>query len=381
MEGKAVTPSRIVVTGAGGLLGRHAAIRLHAMICAARFRGDSPTVELIALDRRDFSDHDVLRQAVGGAHAILHFAGVNRGADDEVEAGNANIAEALRLACEEAGSAPHVVYANSVHAGRDTPYGRGKARAGRILSGVGPYTDLVLPHIFGEGARPFYNNVTATMIAKLLVGEASELAPDGRVGLVHAGAAAQMAIDAALQGRVGRIDPKPHPMSVPNLWNKLTAFHEAYEAGVYPDLADPFDRDLFNAYRAATYPSGWPRPMRLNTDPRGTLFEAVKGGGGGQTFLSTTAPGITRGDHFHLHKVERFLVVQGDAVIRMRPVLGGRIHEYHVSGERPAAVDMPTLWTHSIENVGEGELLTLFWTHDLFDPASPDTYADSVLPQ
>ena len=119
--------------------------------------------------------------------------------------------------------------------------------------------------------------------------------------------------------------------------------------------------------------------MHLNSDHRGVLFEAVKSQSGGQTFLSTTGPGITRGDHFHLHKVERFLVLQGEAVIRIRKVLTDTVHEFQVSGEKPAAVDMPTLHTHSIENVGSKPLLTLFWTHDLFDPENPDTYADTVL--
>ena len=119
--------------------------------------------------------------------------------------------------------------------------------------------------------------------------------------------------------------------------------------------------------------------LKLNTDPRGTLFEAAKGGGGGQTFLSWTHPGVTRGNHFHLGKVERFLVLEGEAVIRIRRVLDDRLWEYTVSGAAPAAIDMPPLHTHSIENVGAGPLLTLFWTHDIFDPAAPDTYADPVL--
>ncbi len=109
------------------------------------------------------------------------------------------------------------------------------------------------------------------------------------------------------------------------------------------------------------------------------LFEAVKGGGGGQTFLSWTEPGVTRGDHFHLSKVERFLVLEGEAVIRIRRVLGKEVWEYRVDGRVPAAVDMPTLHTHSIENVGARPLLTLFWTHDIFEPSAPDTYADPVL--
>ena len=102
-------------------------------------------------------------------------------------------------------------------------------------------------------------------------------------------------------------------------------------------------------------------------------------GGGGQTFLSWTEPGVTRGDHFHLGKVERFLVVEGEAMIRIRRVLGEEVWEYKVSGDVPAPVDMPVLHTHSIENSGDGRLLTLFWTQEIFDPAAPDTYADPVL--
>ena len=107
----------------------------------------------------------------------------------------------------------------------------------------------------------------------------------------------------------------------------------------------------------------------------------MKGGSGGQTFLSTTRPGITRGDHFHLHKVERFLVVKGEAIIRIRKVLTDTVWEYRVSGENPAPVDMPSLHTHSIENVGDVELITAFWTNEMFDPNNPDTYADKVVKQ
>ena len=370
---------KVVVTGAGGLLGRHAATRLHALNCAARFRGEAAPVELAALDRAAFSDPARLREAVRGADAVLHFAGINRGEDEAVEAGNPAIATALVDACEAADATPHVVYANSTHAAGDTPYGRGKARAAAVLGDALPLTDLVLPHIFGEGARPRYNNVTATLIETLHEGGAPSLNPEGRVSLLHAGEAAQVAIDAATDRHVGSLAPAGRPLRVTELWERLSAFHDAYRRNVYPDLSDPFDRDLFNAYRTPTYPNGWPRPLKLNTDARGTLFEAVKGGGGGQTFLSTTKPGVTRGDHFHLHKVERFLVVEGEAIIRIRRVLGDEVWSYRVSGGAPAPVDMPTLHAHSIENVGEGPLLTLFWTHDLFDPAAPDTYADEVL--
>jgi len=371
---------KIVVTGAGGLIGWHATVRLHARNCAARFKGEPAPFDLVRLDHAAFCDRTRLREAVAGADAVLRFAGINRAPDDEVEHANPAIAEALRAACREAGARPHVVYANSTHAAGDTPYGRGKRRAGELLAaGAGGYTNLILPHIFGECARPYYNNVTATFIDQVIKGENPSVNPDGKVHLLHAGAAAQQAIDAALAGTTGEITPLPRPIAVPELLETIRSFHAAYEANVFPDLRDPFDLALFNSYRAALYPGGFPRPLKLNTDARGVLFEAAKGGGGGQTFLSWTEPEVTRGNHFHLSKVERFLVLEGEAVIRIRRVPGGPVWEYPVSGEAPAAVDMPTLHTHSIENTGKRRLLTLFWTHDMFNPAAPDTYADPVL--
>jgi UDP-2-acetamido-2,6-beta-L-arabino-hexul-4-ose reductase len=372
---------RVLITGAGGLIGWHAHARLHAANCAARFKGQAVPYDIVALDHAHFDDDAALQQALQGADAVLHFAGVNRGTEAEVEAANPAIATRLVAMCKAAGASPHIVYANSTHAVTDTPYGRSKRIAAEVLAAFAPrFTDLILPHIFGEGARPFYNNVTATLIRQILDGATPTVNPDGRVQLLHAGAAAQAAIDAVLSGHAGVLQPTPRPMAVPDLLAKLQGFHAQYQANIYPAFADDFDVALFNSYRAATYPAGWPRPLRLNTDARGTLFEAAKGGSGGQTFLSTTKPGVTRGDHFHLHKVERFLVVQGQATIRIRKVLTGEVWTYQVSGDAPAPVDMPTLHTHSIENTGTGDLLTLFWTHDQFDPANPDTYADKVQP-
>ncbi|WP_288987699.1 NAD-dependent epimerase/dehydratase family protein, partial [uncultured Sphingopyxis sp.] len=181
---------KIAVTGAGGLLGWHAAARLHAVNCAARFRGDAAPYELALLDHAAFEDSDRLAAAVDGAAAVLHFAGVNRGAEAEVEAANPAIAQQLVDACRRAGSTPHILYANSIHAGSDTFYGRSKRIAGEILAGAeGTYSEMMLPHIFGECARPYYNNVTATLIDQIWKGEQPTINPEGRVSLFHAGAA------------------------------------------------------------------------------------------------------------------------------------------------------------------------------------------------
>ena len=371
---------KIAVTGARGLLGWHAAGRMHATVCAARFRGEEPPHEVVTIDRQTFSDPTALAAALEGVEAVLHFAGVNRGSEDEVERGNPAIAEALIEGCKAAGVNPHIVYANSIHGERDTFYGRSKRLAGEALAAFATrYTDLILPHIFGECAKPYYNNVTATLIDQIWQGEEPTINPDGRVQLLHAGEAAQLAIDAAIHGRTGRIAPEGRDIAINELCDKLVQFHTLYTANVFPDLSDPFDLALFNSYRTAGFPRHYPRMLKVSEDSRGVLFESAKGGNSAQSFLSTTRPGQKRGDHFHLSLVERFLVVHGEAVIRVRRVLTDEVHEFAVSGDAPAAIDMPPLHTHNIENQSDGEVVTFFWAHRQFDPQNPDTYADPVL--
>lgn len=371
---------KIVVTGAGGLLGWHSAGRLHAANCAARYKGNPLPYDLVTLDHATFADPAALAEAVRGADAVLHFAGVNRGEEAEVEAANPTIARALIAACQASGSDPHIIYANSTHSRHDTFYGRSKRIAGEVLAaGVSRYTSLILPHIFGETARPYYNNVTATLIDQLWKGETPTINPEGRVELLHAGEAARIAIAAALDGTTGEIAPAGRAMAITDLYAKLTGFHASYQADIFPDLSDPFDLALFNSYRTGGYPAYYPKAMRPNTDARGTLFETAKGLGASQSFMSTTHPGKLRGDHFHTDLVERFLVVSGKATIRIRKVLTNEVQCFDVDGDHPVAIDMPPLHTHHIENSSDAPVVTFFWSHRLFDPADPDTFADPVI--
>jgi UDP-2-acetamido-2,6-beta-L-arabino-hexul-4-ose reductase len=180
---------------------------------------------------------------------------------------------------------------------------------------------------------------------------------------------------------------KPHPgerrleghaMRVSELLRRLENLSGSYAAHLVPGLAAPIDLQLFNAYRSYLFPQAYPVSLELHSDPRGTLFEAVKSVGGGQTFLSTTRPGITRGNHYHRAKVERFLVVQGTATIRVRRLFDESASVFTVSGDTPQYVDMPALHTHNITNTGTDDVMTLFWANEVFDPACPDTYAEMV---
>ena len=332
------------------------------------------------LDHAAFCDSERLAVALEGADAILHFAGVNRGTADEVAGANQAIAHTLAEAVRQSSGRPHIVYANSTHSRTDSSYGRSKRLAGQILEGVsGAWTNLILPHIFGECARPYYNNVTATLIDKLWLGEKPSINPGGRVNLLHAGAAAELAIEAALAGLDEIIEPVGRSLSVMELYELLTSFHQAYHANTFPDLSDTFDLALFNSYRTGGFPGHFPLRAHCHRDARGALFETAKASGPSQTFVSSTLPGQTRGDHFHIDLVERFMVLHGSATIRVRKVLTDEVQVFEVSDDQPVAIDMPPLHTHHIENTSDSDVITFFWSHRHFDQAHPDTYADRVL--
>lgn len=361
---------RIVVTGADGFLGWHTRVRLRALT-------DHEVVPV------EVANWDNLAELVGSADAVLHFAGINRASDREVEEGNARLARDLADAVRQAPGAPAIVYANTIQAGNGTPYGTGKALASSILGEAAsaqgsPFADVVLPNLFGEHGRPAYNSFVATFAHKVAAGEHPEV-QDREVGLLHVQDAAQAFID-ALEGAGQRVlRPEATPTSVAGVLQILTDQFEVYRLGEIPALRSRLHVNLFNTLRAAMFPTHYPIPLVRRTDPRGSLVETVRvHGSEGQTFISTTKPGITRGQHYHLRKAERFVVVGGRARISLRRVLTDEVVAFDVNGESPVIIDMPTLWAHKITNTGDGELTTMFWTNELFNPQETDTYPEDV---
>lgn len=360
---------KIVLTGAAGFLGWHTRARLRALT----------NHEVVAIDRAEWA---TLGDYVDGADAIIHVAGVNRGTDNEVERGNVDLAGDVIDAVRATGIRPRIIYANSIQTGNGTPYGTGKAAAADILAGLAGelgvhFVDIQLPNLFGEHGRPGYNSFVATFAHAVIDGKTPTIA-DKEVNLLHAQAAAQVFID-ALETTQSVMRPEGTPTTVKSVYDAFRGFNALYTAGDIPPLLTDLDVDLFNTLRAAKFPAHYPIDLSPRSDDRGRLVEVVRAHGGqGQTFISTTKPGITRGEHFHLRKVERFVVVGGTAQISLRKLFTNEVVSFDVSGEAPAVVDMPTMWVHNITNTGEGELTTLFWTHELFDPQAPDTYPEAV---
>ena len=361
---------KVAITGGHGFLGWHTACRLRARY----------GVDAVRLGRADLADPDRLSEALDGVDTVLHLAGVNRAeTDDEVEGGNVALAEAVSSALS--GRPVHVVYSNSVHQGLDTPYGRGKRRAGEILRCLpGTTADVALPNLFGEHGRPAYNSFVATFCHEVASGRVPEVQVDREVPLLHAQAAAQALIDSALERVDGTREVAGESHRVSDVLATVRHFHTLYaDRGEVPDLTASFAVDLFNTYRSYRFPESFPIHADVHADDRGRLFETVRSHGGtGQAFVSTTAPGRGRGEHYHLRKVERFFVVAGQAEISLRRLLHDDVVTFRLSGDRPAFVDMPTLWVHALTNVGDDDLVTMFWADQLLDPDDPDQYPEEV---
>ena len=361
----------VALTGANGFLGWHSRAALVESGEAAR-----------GFAVGDRFDPDTAAGAITGASRLVHLAGVNRGTDDEVRDGNENFARQVADSLLRSAEPPRVViYANSTQAGNQSVYGDAKSAAADVLRAAADqvgseFQSVLLPNLFGEHGRPFYNAVTATFSHLLAQDETPSVEQDKELTLLHAQNAADLLLGFTSVARQADLEVQE---TVSGLLARLKDMAEVYRHGEIPDIATPFSRDLFNTYRSYTFPAQTPVRLTRHTDSRGSFFEIIRSHGGcGQSSFSTTVPGISRGDHFHRRKIERFTVLAGTATIALRKLFTDDVYEFEVTGEKPVAVDMPTMWAHKITNTGSDVLYTLFWSNDIFDPLAPDTIAEAV---
>ena len=360
----------ILVTGSGGMIGWHLSAFLDSM---------SDSVNLVRCDRASFNDDSFLSDAVSKSDVIVHLAGMNRGDEEEVVAANIGMADRLIQFCRQAEVKPQVIYSSSTHADGSTRYGYSKRTAGEHFETWASdvkanFCNLVLPHVFGEHGKPFYNSVVSTFASQIVNGDTPNVTGDGELNLLHSHEVSKIIWEKISSDFNGHCRPEGQPIRVSQLLERLQTLWRRYQDGVMPNFDDMFDVRLFNVMRSYLDHDKRRIDLTLHADDRGNLFEAVRGDGRAQVFVSTTRPGITRGNHFHFKKVERFLVFSGKAKIRLRKVLTDEIFTYVVSGDNLQAIDIPTLHTHNITNVGDEPLLTLFWTNEHYDPNDSDTY-------
>jgi UDP-2-acetamido-2,6-beta-L-arabino-hexul-4-ose reductase len=245
-----------------------------------------------------------------------------------------------------------------------------------------PFTGMIIPNVFWPFGNPYYNSVVATFSYQLTHNETPKIDTDALLKMIYVDDLAE-AVFNIIKNRVSNDELRVKhttEISVKEILSLLASFQSLYvEKGIIPDIRNRFERDLFNTF--VTYldiETHFPVKLNQSIDSRGSFVETAKITSGGQISFSTTKPGITRGNHFHTRKAERFAVIKGKALIQLRRIGNDKVISFELDGSLPAYVDMPIWYTHNITNIGDNELFTIFWISEFFDPKDPDTYFETV---
>lgn len=367
----------VLVTGSRGFVGRN--------LCSVLVRMD--TVRLLEFDCGNSSEE--LESMLHEADVVFHLAGVNRPQDiEEFKSGNTGLTEKICTMLRHLNKAPKIVFASSIQAELDNPYGNSKRDAEQLLWNFsierGARTVVYrFKNLFGKWCRPNYNSVTATFchnIAHDLPISISD--PERSIALTYIDdvvAALISELSTATDdhrecGFVFAPDIVSYSVTLGELAALIGSFRKSRETLLLPDFKNRFVRALYATYLSYLDGEDFSYPLTVKTDDRGCLAEMVKSNSFGQIFVSRTKPGITRGNHYHHTKTEKFMVVDGEAVIRFRRIDGTEVIEHRVSGSQLRVVDIPPGYTHHIRNTGDRDLVTLFWASEIFDPDIPDTF-------
>lgn len=348
----------------------------------------------IAFEDSFFNSQEQLNNFVKNCDVIIHLAALNRHNEPEIiYQTNIKLVKQLIGACEKTNSKPYIIFSSSTQEERDNLYGKSK-KEGRLLfeqwalKNQAYFSGLIIPNVFGPFGNPYYNSVVATFCHQLTHNEQPKIEVDAEMKLIYVNELVQIIINKIDDFANNKIQnnietffvPHSSTIFVSELLKKLIAFKENYfENGIIPCLDNPFERNLFNTFVCyIDHSTFFPFHLKCNTDDRGTFVETIKLNSGGQVSFSTTKPGITRGNHFHIRKAERFAVIKGKAKIEFRRIGTDKIFSFYLDGDNPSFVDMPVWFTHNITNIGEEDVYTIFWISEHFNPNDPDTFFETV---
>ena len=369
---------KIGITGQNGFIGYH-------LTQSIKYKHSDYT--LVPFQKSFFEKENSLIEFVSSCDVIVHLAGVNRAnTDQEVYKGNMEITNSLKKALVGARFQGQLLFASSAQENGDSIYGKAKKESRVLLEDTinslgGKFTGLIIPNVFGPFCKPNYNSFVATFCSKILNDEAPEVIQDANVPLLYVGNLVEQILEVIRNPKGSLIEIKPDlEVKVTEVLDLLNTFKDSYlDSNTIPSLQTPFELELFNTFRSyLDIENRYPSLLEKHSDQRGFFSEIIRTDIGGQFSYSTTLPGITRGNHFHTRKIERFIVIGGKAKISLRKIGSIEVYEYLLDGENPSYVDMPIWYTHNITNIGSATLITAFWINEAYNPEDTDTYFENV---
>lgn len=364
---------KILVTGARGFVGKNLVAELNNRGYKDIYKFDKDT------------DKSFLDKYTKDCEFVFHLAGVNRPKDEkEFMEGNFGFtSELLDLLKKHDNKAP-ILITSSIQAELDNPYGKSKRAGEELLFNYSKETGakvLVyrLPNLFGKWSRPNYNSVVATYCYNIARGLDIQINDsETELTLCYIDDVLDEFIR-ALEGKETRdgkycLVPVTHKIKLGDLAERIKSFKESRKNLSIPNMNDELTKKLYSTYLSFLPENEFSYDLNMHCDDRGSFTEFIRTPDRGQVSINISKPGITKGNHWHHTKNEKFLVVSGEGIIRFRKIDSDEIIEYKVSGEKLQVIDIPTGYTHSIENVGDTDLVTIMWANESFNPEKPDTY-------
>jgi UDP-2-acetamido-2,6-beta-L-arabino-hexul-4-ose reductase len=370
----------ILITGNEGFIGQHLINTLKNV--------DTNDYNIIEFNKDDFKDSTLLDEKVKKSSVIIHLAGLNRHEDQSViYDSNMNLSYQILNSIKRVGFKGKLIFSSSIQESLNNSYGKSKKDSRNLfikeskLNGF-IFSGLILPNVFGPFGKPNYNSFIPTFCQKILDGRKVEIIENTKVPLIYIDTVVSIIIN-EIESKDSDFKIQVNPektISVNEVKDKLIEFKTEYiDNNTIPNLDNDFKINLFNTFRSyIDVGASFPIKHKNNIDKRGNFIEILRSNTKGQYSYSTTKPDITRGNHFHTKKIERFSVIKGDSLIQLRKIGTDEIIEFKLSGQNPSYIDMPVWYTHNISNIGDEELITLFWINEPYDINNPDTYTEKV---
>jgi UDP-2-acetamido-2,6-beta-L-arabino-hexul-4-ose reductase len=384
----------ILITSAKGFIGRNLIAELNN-IKEGKAKGYHLKSELTLFEYDIDTDPSLLDGYCRDADFVFHLAGVNRPKEQsEFMEGNFGFTSTLLDALKRHGNNCPVMLASSIQAELDNPYGVSKKAGEDLLFDYGREVGAEVlvyrfPNVFGKWCRPNYNSAVATFCNNVANGLPIQVNDRSvNMTLVYIDDVVRELIR-ALEGNANRVVglsperqfckvPVEHSITLGEIVDLIYSFKESRSSLQVADLSDEFTKKLYSTYLSYLPVDGFSYPLKMNVDERGSFTEFLKSPDRGQVSINISKPGITKGQHWHHTKNEKFLVVSGKGVIRFRKIDEEKVYEYFVSGDKLEVVDIPVGYTHNIENLGDTDMVTVMWVNEVFDPTQPDTFFERV---
>lgn len=368
---------KLAISGYNGFIGSH-------LVNSLIYKSNINVKNLILIKKDDFHNQNELKKKLLGCDVVIHLAGVNRHEDPAfIYRENVRLTEVIIRSLSV--KTQTILFSSSIQQDLKNPFGESKLRCASLFSEWAKANDknfvnLKIPNIFGPFGRPNYNSFIATFCNNLIKNKKINIHNDNNIRLLY--------IDDLIKEISSCIESSDYNNSeIKNFDQTVTASTvEVYELlksqwdqyngnNTIPNITSKFELDLFNTLRSFI-PSELSPPKKLvkHIDQRGFFSEIIKTEGGGQFSVSTTVPGITRGNHFHTRKIERFIVIQGKALVALRKIDSNEKFSFVLKGSDLNYIDIPIWYTHNIQNIGDEPLVTLFWINERYNPNDTDTY-------